>query len=213
MNYITLPALLLTIITSIASSQCTILPVTNAGGSGEAGYMFDMVNLSASPISTTGFAIRGLGNQATTVNVYSLNTTGSFLTSTTNFNQAWSWTLRGSAAVTLNTAANVELPMPLSVSIAPSTFRVENDSTTGIVRIMNIAQCAQATIQSALIGISRGAGATNPGQAPFSNALMGVTTNATDMLFNLGAAGTLVPGLTFLTFAPNAFGNYDWRSQ
>ncbi len=104
--------------------------------------------------------------------------------------------------------------MPTSVNPGTaSSFRIENDSNTGIVKIMNIAQGAQATINSALLGISRGAGATNPGQAPFSNAATGVTSNATDMLYNLGIAGTLAPGITAITFAPNAFGNYDWMSQ
>ncbi len=92
--------------------------------------MFDVMNLSASPITITGFAVRGLGNYSTSMNVYSLNTPGSFLTSTTNFNQAWFWTLRGSAPVTLHTAYNTELPIPFSVAVAPSTIQAFYITTT-----------------------------------------------------------------------------------
>lgn len=95
-----------------------------------------------------------------------------------------------------------------------STFRLENDTNTGIVKIANIAQGAQAVggAQSAFLGMSPGIGATDPLQAAFSPAAVGVTTNATDMLYNFGLCGTLAPGITSITFVPNGFSNYDWSS-
>lgn len=94
-----------------------------------------------------------------------------------------------------------------------STFRIENDSNTGILRILNIAQgvSTSTTLQS-FAGISLGIGATDSGQASFSPAGTGASTNATDMLYSIGLAGTLLPGITSITFVPNVFGNYDWSS-
>jgi hypothetical protein len=95
-----------------------------------------------------------------------------------------------------------------------SSFRLEYNSNNGVISILNFAMGPQIfNNTNQFLGISRGAGATNPGQATFSPAGSGVTVNGTDMLYNFGLAGTLVPGITSTVFYPNAFNNYDFVTQ
>jgi hypothetical protein len=96
-----------------------------------------------------------------------------------------------------------------------STFGVLLDGATGAISITGIntigAQLATGT-ENAFLGITRGAGATDPGAALFSPASTGVTVNSLQMLYNFGLAGTLAPGISTITFIPNGVGNYDWLS-
>ncbi|MSR75947.1 MAG: hypothetical protein EXS14_10820 [Planctomycetes bacterium] len=96
-----------------------------------------------------------------------------------------------------------------------STFSVLIDTGAGSLSIQGVntigVQLPPGAI-SAFLGISRGAGATDPGAALFAPAGVGTTVNSTQMLYNFGLSGTLAPGINTITFVPNGVGNYDWTS-
>ncbi len=116
-----LPAMAMLAIASLVTAQCAVLPVATAGGNGQTGYMFDIENISANPVTVTGFDVRGLGNYATTINLRTLNVTGSFTALAANTTTAANWTLVGSGPITLSTAANSALPFPIAITIPAAT--------------------------------------------------------------------------------------------
>ncbi len=98
----------------------------------------------------------------------------------------------------------------------PNTFQLELDTTTGIASIINLTGLAAGT-GNMLIGVSGGTSvlATNPGLTDFSPGglgFAGLTSNGTDMIYNLGVRGAVTSGITRIDFLPNSFNNYDWVS-
>jgi hypothetical protein len=95
----------------------------------------------------------------------------------------------------------------------PNTFGIVIDAPTGVITMDGLGGIvAHPTTLNGFFGISRGAGATNPGTTAFSPPSSNVTGNATDMIYNFGLAGTHATGLSSITFLPNASSNYDWIS-
>ncbi len=99
---------------------------------------------------------------------------------------------------------------------APSTFNLIFDTNTNVFSITGLNTIGLGG-GAMLIGLSGGnaVGATDAGQAMFSPGGLpnvGITSNATDMIYMLGTQGTVTTGITRIDFTPNAFGNYDWAT-
>ncbi len=94
----------------------------------------------------------------------------------------------------------------------PVSFDIAFDSVNGNILLNGLLGIGNGGIETSFLGISMGAGATDPLPAAFSPAGAGVTTNATDMLYNFGISGTNAPGINAITLMPNAFNNYDFIS-
>ncbi len=97
---------------------------------------------------------------------------------------------------------------------APSTYNLIFDSNTNIMSITGLNTIGVGT-GAMLIGLSGGTavGATDAGQAMFAPGGLpnvGITSNATNMIYMLGTQGTVTTGITRIDFTPNSFGNYDW---
>jgi hypothetical protein len=66
------------------------------------------------------------------------------------------------------------------------------------------------------LGMSPGSPGLATDAGPVNYTLgLGLTTNATDMIYNFQPQGgpAAAPGLTTITYTPNAFNNYDWTSN
>jgi hypothetical protein len=93
-----------------------------------------------------------------------------------------------------------------------NNYTIDLDTVSGAVTLGGLNGLATLGTATLFLGISRGAGATNPGPAVFGPAPQaGITANPTDMIYTLGPAAP-PPGVGTLIFTPNGFLNYDWVS-
>jgi hypothetical protein len=96
-----------------------------------------------------------------------------------------------------------------------NTFSLIVDANSGALTINGIAGIQTNSWSSTFnqfIGISKGYGATNPGQTLFSNFVgLGLQPGpgGSGMTYRFGQQGTLCPGVSSITFVPNG-SNYDF---
>lgn len=99
-----------------------------------------------------------------------------------------------------------------------ATFAIEIDTDLGTILIDGLATIGNPGITRPMfLGLSRGAGATNPGPRNFQNGGPELASSGTDMLYVFGQAGTLGTGLNALIFTPETnsllfSGGYSWIS-
>jgi hypothetical protein len=102
--------------------------------------------------------------------------------------------------------------VPNYLSTTQNSFSLQIDTNTGVLSIVGLGGIALEFLPQ-LIGASPGTpGATDPGPVLFSPSTLGVTTNATDTIYNMGGQGFLTLGISRIDFTPNGFNNYDWIS-
>ncbi|HEY6223617.1 MAG TPA: hypothetical protein VIW26_07530, partial [Gemmatimonadales bacterium] len=97
-----------------------------------------------------------------------------------------------------------------------NSFSLTLDSANGVLSIENVAGITANSVypsSNQFVGISRGLGATDPGQTDFSGSIgLGPQPGpgGTAMIYRFGPEGTLAPGVTSITFTPNGTGNYNF---
>ena len=101
--------------------------------------------------------------------------------------------------------------VPYFPNTGSNSFDITLDFSSGTVSLDNLGGLGVAA-GSVFMGVSGGSavGATDPGNAPFAATTVGVSLNATDMVYNFGPRGTTQGGAGQIFFMPNGFGNYDW---
>lgn len=121
----------------------------------------------------------------------------------------------GSISSLYNPASSLFVTSWVNVPYFPNngsnSFDITLDFSSGTVSLDNLAGIGMAS-GSIFMGVSGGnaVGATDPGNAPFAVTTVGVSANATDMVYNFGPRGTTAGGAGQIFFIPNAFANYDW---
>jgi hypothetical protein len=101
------------------------------------------------------------------------------------------------------------LTQPLTLN----TFTIDFDPTTGVIQLMGMA-IGTTTTYPMFLGISKGAGATDPGPANFAIGGPNAPATPSDMIykFGLGSPG-LAPGVQTITFTPTGSGGYSWTGS
>lgn len=95
-----------------------------------------------------------------------------------------------------------------------STFSIAFDTNTNTVAINNLSGIAPHPLTTTLgyLGITKGAGATDPGATTFAVAGSGTYPNGTDMSYAFGQAGAQLAGtgVNQIIWVPNLSLGYDW---
>jgi len=162
-------------------------------------------------VSSNGRIMFGGGNTAFSPSIAGALTQEPEVGAWTDLNPA-----SGGTISTIYNAATSQLVTSwVSVPYFPNTgsnsFDITLDFSSGTVSLDNLGGLGVAA-GSVFMGVSGGSavGATDPGNAPFAATTVGVSLNATDMVYNLGPRGTTQGGAGQIFFMPNGFGNYDW---
>lgn len=95
----------------------------------------------------------------------------------------------------------------------PNTFSIELTPGSGVVQITGLLGLTASAGDLMFLGMSPGlvGAAGDPGPANFASTA-GTTSNANDMIYEIGGSGSLAPGINSIFFLPNMVGNYDWTS-
>jgi hypothetical protein len=103
--------------------------------------------------------------------------------------------------------------VPYFGGIGANSFSMILDAAAGAVTITGLTGFTP-NLDLMFLGLSRGAGATDPGPVVFSPGGPIFPANATDMVYEFGQEGALAAGVNALLFNPvlagPAAGNYSW---
>jgi hypothetical protein len=112
MKRIPVALLLLCALAGLASAQCGTVATSLAGGNGQNGTMFNIVNISASPIVVTGFDQSWFTTGSSDMEIYTKTGTWSGFEA-----NAAAWTLVGSAAAVAHPVTLTYVPVPIAVAV------------------------------------------------------------------------------------------------
>lgn len=112
MKRIPVTFLFLVALAGLVSAQCGIVATGLTGGNGQNGTMFNVVNISASPIIVTGFEQSFFAAGSSDMEIYTKAGTWSGFEAT-----AGAWTLVGSAAAVAHPTINAYVPLPITVAV------------------------------------------------------------------------------------------------
>jgi hypothetical protein len=97
-----------------------------------------------------------------------------------------------------------------------NTFQLTLDTNDQSLQISGMQGIHTNSVSSSInqfIGVSKGYGATNPGQTSFSSFIgsgMQLGPGGFGMTYRFGPEGTLTPNVNSIVFTPNGAGNYNF---
>lgn len=146
---------------TVAVAQCTSLTTLTTSGNGQSGTMFDIVNISATPILITGFHQGFFAGAADDIEIRTKSGTWNGFEQTPA-----AWTLVGSATAVPHTLAPTldPLPITLSVIVPPGATQAFYITTTAgtVAYTTGIAQLNAVIGSDANIEVRAGVGVTYP---------------------------------------------------